>query len=1568
MATAYTSILKLALPVQGELSGTWGDVVNNNITSMVEEAIAGRAVINTWTTNSHTLTSADGTTSESRCAMLEFTDTGTALTGDATVVCPTAAKIYICKNDAGQKVTIKTSAGTGVAIADGQTMFVFCDGTNVVEAVTSMSSLKLGTAVTSIEVTSILDEDDLVSDSATALATQQSIKAYVDAQVTAQDLDFGGDSGTGSVDLDSQTFTIAGTSNEIETSASGQTLTVGLPAAVTVTTSVTTPTVQTTNLNANDGTAAVTIADSTGQTTITDAVLTTADINGGTADNVVIGGTTAAAGSFTTVGATGNITSLGQVITDTINEQTATSGVTVDGVLLKDGEVTTDTINEETADAGVTVDGVLLKDGGATLTGDLTVDTDTLYVDSTNDRVGINTSSPAAPLEVDGGSDIAFFDGTDVRLKIQNPATGDLQLNSSGASDSLTFATVDTEAMRITSDQRVLIGTTNSKTVGSSAAAGLQVAATGANSWISQIRYNNASSGPLLVIGKTRSATVGTVGTIVQDGDTLATLAFAGDDGVDVQTQAARIQANVDGTPGANDMPGRLSFWTTADGASSVTERMRIDNAGLVGIGTTTLNRMLNIQGDQGIRLFNDAADSYLDIDHGTDGALIKQAVTTKDILLRAGTASGQLVYETSGSEAMRIDTSQRVLIGDDSSVVVGSTAASGLQLQSTGTNSWISQVRYQNGSSGPVHNFGKTRSTTVGTVGTIVSDDDYLGAINFAADDGTDLQTVGASITARVDGTPGANDMPTRLTFLTTSDGSSSPTERMIINNAGNVIIGASDPGFQGKVDITGTTTFRAPSSGSFTPFNVRDYDSDDLFSVTVDGTTGQAQIRAHSDTSPFMTFMTGVTEAMRIDSSQRVLVGQTNARNSFFNNNVGTYNPRFQIEANDTSSGARMTSFVLNDDSNNAFIQIFGRSRGTTANSLTVVGEDDNLGILSWQGATGNALAEAAQIKAEVDGTPGSNDMPGRLVFRTTSDGVASSTERMRIDSQGFVTIGNSGDAITSLRIDRDVSDTIDLDKTYNVAPKGAWIELKNAGGTTGGGVGISAVGLGTESRYAAIAMTDQASDNSGTGGDLEFWTADGKLGALAERMTIKGSGEVLMGSPYLTNSITPMNLKLSTNGSSGNNLVIGKHVNGQFAPAIAFASSDGTEVSPTLAASGDYLGQLNFYGYDGNSYALGAYMRTVVDGAAGDGDMPTRFEFSVSPDGTESPTEAMRIDNAGRVIVNNGDVSTGTGTNKGLLQVANIDTTYDWTQINTDANGYASTANEIAVLNTANQDLNGWAGIFFQAGESSNGTSINAARIGAIKTSTGGTNTDLAFAVRNGSAAMTEMLRIDSFGGLTIKSLNGTTAAAFGGTNLVNGITAVPSSAGTPFVLGRDTGTTRSAHFAGNLKFDNGYGIDFDASHGSGRTSSVLDDYEEGTWTPTLYGHTTTGTTSGTLAGKYTKVGNMVFATVQFTAVSLSSAAGRLYMGGLPYTSVSGAPGGGLVTYLEGFNPAYTYTPDSDSNTLSVVVVGSGDYLVFRPNVTPSWDNFVNAATSTWNGGGGSTYGSLQFTYLT
>ena len=185
MATQYTTILKLALPVQGELSGTWGDVVNDNITSMVEQAVAGKATINSWTANAHTLTTADGTTAEARCAILELTDTGTSLSGAGSVVCPANSKLYIVDNGTAQIITLKTASGTGVAVPVGKTMVAYCDGTNVVEGITNINSLGIGGD--GATVTGIKDEDDMASNSAVKLATQQSIKAYVDAQVDTVD-------------------------------------------------------------------------------------------------------------------------------------------------------------------------------------------------------------------------------------------------------------------------------------------------------------------------------------------------------------------------------------------------------------------------------------------------------------------------------------------------------------------------------------------------------------------------------------------------------------------------------------------------------------------------------------------------------------------------------------------------------------------------------------------------------------------------------------------------------------------------------------------------------------------------------------------------------------------------------------------------------------------------------------------------------------------------------------------------------------------------------------------------------------------------------------------------------------------------------------------------------------------------------------------------------------------------------------------------------------------------------------------------------------------------------------
>ena len=107
-----------------------------------------------------------------------------------------------------------------------------------------------------------------------------------------------------------------------------------------------------------------------------------------------------------------------------------------------------------------------------------------------------------------------------------------------------------------------------------------QSAAVGANNW-----GTNTGAGATIQLLKSSSGTIGTR-SVVANGTTLGMLRIAGDDGTNF-IEAARIEALVDGTPGTNDMPGRLVFSTTADGASSPTERMRIDSSGNVRIGAS---------------------------------------------------------------------------------------------------------------------------------------------------------------------------------------------------------------------------------------------------------------------------------------------------------------------------------------------------------------------------------------------------------------------------------------------------------------------------------------------------------------------------------------------------------------------------------------------------------------------------------------------------------------------------------------------------------------------------------------------------------------------------------------------------------------------------------------------------------------------------------------------------------------------------------------------------------------------------------------------------------------------
>ena len=229
---------------------------------------------------------------------------------------------------------------------------------------------------------------------------------------------------------------------------------------------------------------------------------------------------------------------------------------------------------------------------------------------------------------------VNFVNGANIVAQIKG--TTQTSANDDGRISFLTKSTGSSisETLRIDSSGRVLIGGNSSQNQYGSQSH-LQVVGTGFDSsTIALRRDQNNANPPGVIFAKSRSGSVGG-STIVQDGDQIGTMIFAAADGSDLTSLAAEIRVKIDGTPGSNDTPGRIEFHTTADAASSPTERLRITSAGRVGIGTDDPQGFLVIQGNS-----NDSTTPSIRLQDGTDA---RQASITN--------SSGDLILFNSGSD-----------------------------------------------------------------------------------------------------------------------------------------------------------------------------------------------------------------------------------------------------------------------------------------------------------------------------------------------------------------------------------------------------------------------------------------------------------------------------------------------------------------------------------------------------------------------------------------------------------------------------------------------------------------------------------------------------------------------------------------------------------------------------------------------------------------------------------------------------------------------------------------------------------------------------------------------------
>ena len=410
-----------------------------------------------------------------------------------------------------------------------------------------------------------------------------------------------------------------------------------------------------------------------------------------------------------------------------------------------------------------------------------------------DENTGLFRKSGGSVGFVSDATEIANFDSNGITISSGNLIIPDSIIHNGDTNTKIRFPAADTvsvenggqESLRIDSNGRLIVGAVSSNNVGNFGGAALQVEGlNAAGSAFSIIRHSADVAGSTILLGKTRGTSDGAV-TIVQNGDRVGSIIGVGGDGNDTVSSLAEIKFEVDGTPGANDMPGRIIFSTTPDGSATHTERLRIAQD-----GTCTFANNVTVNG-------------YLEV--ANDNLYIQRSLT------HSGDTDTKIEFPSDDNFAIDTAGTTRLTIdGNGESIFTNNLAAGGSHPFSV--------------ASGDFRNI-SVSGTTAASSGFI-----NLGNGAAATNNGFDLGRInmhnGATLVAQIAGrtSSSAND-DGDITFSTKAT-TTGLSQKMVILDSGNVGIGDDTPGYPLAVKADSNayiTTQRTTKAGGQVGIQIR-------------------------------------------------------------------------------------------------------------------------------------------------------------------------------------------------------------------------------------------------------------------------------------------------------------------------------------------------------------------------------------------------------------------------------------------------------------------------------------------------------------------------------------------------------------------------------------------------------------------------------------------------------------------------------------------------------------------------------------------------------------------------